>query len=321
MNQGVGNAHAVARRGEQPGGFVGAHIEGGLRRDAGVRDASRGRDGPNAARREPAAELQQRTVLRGVGENPVDGAVERQFDGGHGTVSSQTAQTVNATVHDAQIEAVARPGHVLDHHRSLRHDFGRGREIRCRCAGLENSSARRAPVGDDVEILPIDLRRGDLILEIRDLHPARLVAEHVRERRDIQPRLRPHVGEGQEHEPGSRKGHDEGHLDGIEVDPRDPIPLHQDGVVCGTRSEPVKARAAVEEALRRIDGARQLVVKEARAVVEPLRRRGLRVLDAFRQHPPRVDGQHVQRRILAPILGQPIRNVPAIRRGLPPIHG
>jgi len=97
--------------------------------------------------------------------------------------------------------------------------------------------------------------------------------------------------------------------------------MHQDRIVRGVRAQPMKARAAVEEALRSIDRTGQLVVKESRRIVEPLRNRRLGVRDAVRQHAAIGDGEHVQRRILASVPRQSVHDVSSVGRCLPPIHG
>ena len=56
VNQRVGNFRAVLGGGEEALGFVGADVDGGLRRDAGVGDAAGGVHGVDARGGEPAGE-------------------------------------------------------------------------------------------------------------------------------------------------------------------------------------------------------------------------------------------------------------------------
>ncbi len=321
MDDGVRDLGSVVRGREHARGFVRAHIDPRPRRDAGIRHTALGRRRPDAAGREPAGQREERTIFVGMGEHAADGTVERQLDLGHGTAPIEPAQAMDAAIHDAQVEAVACAGQVLDDGRTLRHHFRGAREARRGCTGLDDAAARRTFVGDEIQILAVELRGGHLVVELGHFLPVRASGEHIGERRDVEPGLPPHIGECQQRISGTGIGYDIGHLDGFEVDPPNESSMHQDGVVRGAGAQSMKARAAVQKALRRIDRAGQLVIEEPRAIVEPLRDRRLGVWNTFRQHSSIGHGQYVQRRILAPVLRQSVHDVSSVGRGLPPIHG
>lgn len=130
MDQRVGNLGSVMRSREHPRRLVRAHIDAGPRRDAGIGHTAVRRHRPNAAGREPAGQRDQRAILGVVGEHGTDGPVERQRDLGHAAAAIEPAQPMNAAVHDAQVEAVERAGHVLDDRRALRNHFRCGAKIR-----------------------------------------------------------------------------------------------------------------------------------------------------------------------------------------------
>src|SRR5207248_3369164 len=95
------------------------------------------------------------------------------------------------------------------------------------------------------------------------------------------PQLAPRVRKQQQRVLGSGKGVNLRALDALVRDPRVETALHEDRVGGGVGAEAVKARLAVEVALGGVDGARQLVVEESGAVIEPRRARGFGVGDAL----------------------------------------
>src|ERR1019366_2980452 len=82
----------------------------------------------------------------------------------------------------------------------------------------------------------------------------------------------------------------------------------------------MEARLAIEKSIGSADCTRELVVKKAAAIVEPLRVRGLRVGDALGQIAPVVDGEYMQGRIFTAVFRQTIDYISTVRRGLPPVQ-
>ena len=82
----------------------------------------------------------------------------------------------------------------------------------------------------------------------------------------------------------------------------------------------MKARLAVQEAIRRIDRSGELVVEEARSVIEPLRIGILSVRNPFGQIAAVGDTQHVQNGILAAVFRQAVDEMTPVGRRAPPVE-
>ena len=144
--------------------------------------------------------------------------------------------------------------------------------------------------------------------------------EHLGERRDEHAHLAAHVDERQQRVARALEGDDVRHLDALEDDPRIEATLHEDRVRRRVGAEAVEARLAVEVALRRVVLAGELVVEEARAVIQPVRLGVLGVGNALGQVAPVGDVQHVQDRVLAAVPGEPVHHARAVRGCLPPVE-
>ena len=246
--------------------------------------------------------------------------VEGQGDLAHLPVAPEKPEPADPAVHHVEVQPVPRTLKALDDYRSLGDDLGRRRHGGRGDGSLQDAAARMILVGEQPEHTAVDRNVGDLVLEARHRHPAGLVRRGIGNRRDEHAKLGPHVREHQQRVFGSGKGLNLRQLDALVLDPRVETALHEDRVGGGVGAEAVKARLAVEVALGGVDGARQLVVEEPGAVIEPRGARGFGIGDALGQIAPVGDAEHVQDRVLAAVLRQAVHHVRAVGRGLPPVE-
>ena len=80
VDQAIRNFHAVLGSGKEAFRLVTAHIDGRLWRNAGVGEFASGIDRPNARRREPAGEKNERAIFVRGREYVADGAIKWQRD-------------------------------------------------------------------------------------------------------------------------------------------------------------------------------------------------------------------------------------------------
>ena len=113
IDQAVRDFRSVRRHRESARRLVGADVDVGLRRQTGVGDLSRRIDRPHGGRRQPTREVQQHALVLGVGEDAADRAVEGKRDLDRLVVLPEPAQTIDAAVHDAQIESILRTRDIL----------------------------------------------------------------------------------------------------------------------------------------------------------------------------------------------------------------
>ena len=126
--------------------------------------------------------------------------------------------------------------------------------------------------------------------------------------------LRANVDQQENRVGGAREGDDVGDLDVVVLDPGEQPALHEHGIAVGIGAQPVKACLAVEIAFGSVDGAGELVVEKAAAVIEPVRVGVLGVGNMLGQHAAVGDAEHVQHRILAAVLRQAVYHMPSVRR-------
>ena len=219
-----------------------------------------------------------------------------------------------------QVNAVARPHRAFDDIGTLRnHRGGRG-EIGRRCGGLDQAPARRVLVDQHVEIIAVEFEVGDLVLEVCKRRPVRAAGDRIGERRNEGAGLRANVIQHQDRVLRTRVGHHIGRLYFLVLDRGNETALHDHGISGRIRPQAVEARQAVEIALGGGHRAGELVVKEAAAVIEPVRIGGLGAADALGQHAAVGNGEHMQDGIFAAVLRHAVHHVAAVGRGAPPVE-
>src|SRR6266446_3764877 len=114
VDQAIRNFHTVFGRGKEAFRLVTAHIDGGLWRNAGVREFAISIDRPNAGGREPAGEKDDRAIFIRGREYVPDGAIKWQRDVSDMASPIYPAQSVDATIHYFEIETVLRPLDLID---------------------------------------------------------------------------------------------------------------------------------------------------------------------------------------------------------------
>ena len=219
-----------------------------------------------------------------------------------------------------KVQAVPGPSNAVDDHASFGDHLGRARDRgRARCSA-ENAAARMAPVGQQIERVAVDRGVGDLVLEARHRRPLRPVGRCIGDRSDEDARFLAHVGEQQQRMARALVDHHVGHLDALVLHPGVQPAFHQDRVRLRVGAQSVKARLAVEVALGRVDGARQLVVEKPASVGEPLRVGVLGVGDALGQLASVGHAENVQDRVLAAVLREAVNDVRTVGGCPPPVQ-
>src|SRR5882757_3121831 len=104
VDQAIRNFHAVFGRGKEAFRLVTAHIDRGLWRNPGVGEFASGIDRPNAGRREPAGEKDERAIFIRGREYFADGAIKWQRDVTDMAIPIYPAQSMDPTIHHFEIE-------------------------------------------------------------------------------------------------------------------------------------------------------------------------------------------------------------------------
>ncbi len=294
-----------------------------MRGEAGVACAALAIEREDGGRPQPACHLHEHTRLRGIALHLPERAVVGQRHGVHARRAGErlhALQPSQAAIHSAQVQAVLRPDHLLQHDVRLRHQFARRRDVGLARRSEQDASARVALGRQQVERIAGDHEVGDLVGEVGHGLPVRPGGDRIGQRRHEQAPFGAHVGQHEHRAVAAPGHHDAGHLDAVIGHRRIEPAGHQHRVGRRIGAQAMEAQLRIEIAIRRAHGAGELVVEEAGGVGQPARAGVFRVGDALGQLHAGVDVQHVQRGVFAAVAGEPVDQHAAVRRRRPPVE-
>ncbi len=261
--------------------------------------------------------------MQGVGVERVDGAGERQGDGGDAAVIAQAAQPADAGVQLLDVDPVAGRREAADHCRRLGYGhLGLG-DVRLGRGALQHLVVRGAGVAQEEDLLAVDGDAGDLVGRQGDLAPGRLAVRGRRHVGHIKSQLVLHAGDHRRD--GQRRSGRR--LDDREVDVghadhgAGALPQHL-GVAGRIGVQPVEPGRAVLVLVGAVvgDAGLQAVVEEARPVFAPARAGVLGAVDGLGQQFAGLGDQDAGGRLLGAARRGPEHDVRAVRRRGPPVE-